>query len=267
MATSPIPAFPAQPRLEIPPAPPRRPVEWRAARRALRELVADPTRTSLVFELLGALGGPDGEPWFQRFVRHPDGRRILVSRRDLAEALGDRAALARLPAGSLGRAYLAHLDRWGLDPTGVVAAQRRAAAARGVVDDDPTRRWFFDRVTLMHDVWHVLTGYGADEMGEAALLAFTEAQMHSRGMLLLVATAALLGPTRGAFAWQRYLARAFARGRRAVALQRVAFEELLPRPLGDVRRALRIAPPEIAHPGGVWEGPVFTLRRRGEVAA
>jgi len=243
--------------LEIPPAPPRRPVEWRAAWRALRQLIADPTRTELVFEFIGALGGPDGEPWFQRCLRDPAGRRLLMTGSDLGTMLCDRDLLARMPEGSLGRAYLAHLDRFGLDPNGVIEAQRRAAAERGLTADDPARRWFFDRVQLMHDLWHALTGYGADEMGEGALLAFSWPQMVSRGVGLLVLTAAVIGPKDRRLAWQRYLARAFVRGRRARRLHFVAWEDLLPRPLSEVRSALRIEAPEVAHPGGVRVGGIF----------
>ena len=34
----------------------------------------------------------------------------------------------------------------------------------------------------MHDLWHVVTGYGRDELGEACLLAFTYAQNKNRGV-------------------------------------------------------------------------------------
>jgi ubiquinone biosynthesis protein COQ4 len=232
-------------------------LEWGNAWRALRKLIADPTRTELVFEFMNALGGPDGEPWFQRCLRDAEGRRLLMCGRDLAATLGDRAALARMPDGSLGRAYLAHLERYGLDPNGVTEAQRRAAAERGGITDDPARRWFFDRVQVMHDLWHALTGYGADEMGEGALLAFSWPQMTSRGIGLLVLTAAVMGPKGGGLAWQRYLVRAFLRGWRARRLHVVAWEDLLVRPLTEVRSALGIEAPEVAHRGGVRAGGLF----------
>jgi hypothetical protein len=31
-------------------------------------------------------------------------------------------------------------------------------------------RWLFERLDTLHDLWHVLTGYGLDEAGEAANL-------------------------------------------------------------------------------------------------
>lgn len=252
--------------LEIPPAQPRQPFRPRATWAALRALLANPARTEGVFELMAALGGPDGEPWFQGFVQHPDGQRLLAAAPELGAILGDRAALAAMPEGSLGRAYLAHLDRFGLDPRGVIEAQRRNADKNGGVRDDPARRWYFDRVALLHDLWHTLTGYGADEMGEGAVLAFSLAQQPSRGFVVLVLAAALMGPKRGGLAWQRYLARAWWRGRRARQLDVVAWEDLLPRPLHEVRAALAIEAPERAHPRGIRQGSLFTRSAPGAAA-
>jgi ubiquinone biosynthesis protein COQ4 len=255
MAIAPIPILPAG----IPPAPPRKRADLRRTRRTLAGLIAEPARTEKVFELFDALGGDDGESVFRRFLAQPEGERLLTARPSLRAALADRPALAALPDGSLGRAFLAHLDCYGLDPTGVLDAHERARQP-GDVRNDPVRSWFFERVNLMHDLWHVLTGYGADEAGEAALLAFTQAQMPQRALLVIVAAAAWIGPWGEAFAWQRYLVRAWRRGRRASSLLAVDWEALLARPLGEVRAALRIEAPEVAHPGGVI---VATLDRSG----
>jgi len=243
----------------VPPAPPRKPLDLPRAWRTLAALVADPTRTEKVFELFDAVGGDDGERSFRRFLASPEGWRLFAARPSLRSALGDRAALAAMPAGSLGRAYLAHLDRFGLDPVGVLEAQARAREAADVVPE-PCRAWFFERLNLMHDLWHALTGYGADEAGEAALLSFTQAQMPQRALASIVAAAAWLGPWGDAFAWQRYLIRAWQRGRHASGLIEADWEALLPRPLVEVRAALRIDPPERAHPGGVIEARLFPAR-------
>ncbi|HVP31167.1 MAG TPA: Coq4 family protein [Myxococcota bacterium] len=250
-------AFPLDaPGFDVPPPLPRKRLDARRALRTLSELIAQPTRTEKVFELFDAVGGDDGESSFQRFLSDPEGRRLFGARSSLRARLGDRAGLAKLRAGSLGRAYLAHLDRYGLDPTGVLDAQERARKP-GDPDTDPGRAWFFERVNLMHDLWHALTGYGADEAGEAALLAFTQAQLPTRGIGLLIAAAAWLGPWGDAFAWQRYLVRAWRRGRRARLLVAADWEALLARPISEVRAALGIEAPEVAHPGGVIEAHLF----------
>lgn len=250
----------------VAPPPPASPVHWRAATRALHALIAEPTRTEQVFELFNALGGSDGERAFQRFLAHPDGARLLASRRELVDALADAAALAALPKGSLGRAYLDHIERNQLDPAGVVKAARQVVAARGI-PVDPHRQWFFERLDVMHDLWHVLTGYGTDEVGEAALLAFTQGQMPQRGLRFIIAAVVWMGPNGNAFAWQRYLWRAWRRGRRAAALCAVVWEDLLPRPLAVVQCALAIEPAAVAHPGGILRGSLAGEARSGLATA
>ncbi len=237
---------------EIGPPLPRRRLEWRRAWRSLRELVADPKQTEKVFELLGAVGGDDGESSFQRFLSHPDGRRLLASRPGLLEALADRSALSRMPDESFGRAYLDFVRARGFEPAGLLEARANAETRRSELD--PIREWFFDRTNLMHDLWHVVTGYGTDEAGESALLAFTLAQIPTRGMAVLVVAAAVVGPKDLRLSWPRYLHRAWVRGRRAVLLTTAPWEDLLPRPLDEVRLRLRIEPARVAHPGGILTG-------------
>ncbi len=229
---------------------PARPLEWRRARRALTNLIAEPERTEQVFEITRALSGRADVKSFRRLLDHPDGGALLAERPSLLAALSDRAALAALPDGSLGRAYLAFMEAAELSADGLVDASMEGGieAREGY---GPEISWFFDRIRDMHDLWHVLTGYGRDEAGEAANLAFTYGQIGNPGIGIIVAAAALLGPRGEWLHWQRYLLRAWRRGRRAAWLPAVRYEELLPLPLAEVRRRLRIAAPEVAHPGGV----------------
>src|SRR5262245_36293696 len=135
-----------------------------------------------------------------------------------------------------------------------IEAKGLVDAAEAVADHrelDPERDWFFQRLRDMHDLWHVLTGYGRDLAGESANLAFTYAQTRNRGVGAIVLAAAALGPKTLDLHWPRYLWRAWRRGRRTLPLPMAAYEELLPLPLEEVRRRLRIDPPELAHPGGL----------------
>jgi ubiquinone biosynthesis protein COQ4 len=234
--------------LEIAPAPAARPVQWRQGWRALSALVANPDRTDHVFELIQSLGGDHGERVFQHFLRSPDGPRLLEERPSLLERLSDRAALETLPEGSFGRAYASFMNVGGIDAQGLVDAAAEVPRER---DLDPHRRWFFDRLRDQHDLWHVLTGYGRDLAGEAAVLAFTYAQNGNRGIGAIVLTAAWRGPKSLDCGWQRYLLRCWRRGRRAAPLASQRWEDLLPRPLAEVRRMLRIETPERAHPRGI----------------
>ena len=185
---------------------------------------------------------------------HPDGQRLLAEKPSLLAALSDRAALRALPPGTFGRVYADFMDEAKLDATGLVEAEETATQTYGRPDDepvDPEREYFGDRVRDMHDLWHVLTGYGRDEAGEAANLAFTYAQVPNLGIGFIVIAGAILGPHDLSLYWQRYLFRAYRRGRRAAQLTAMPYEELLPLPLAEVRRRLAIEPPSVAHPEGI----------------
>ena len=107
-----------------------------------------------------------------------------------------------------------------------------------------------DRLTVLHDLWHVLSGYDAVSPGESAIICFSIPQgLTYRPMPIFVVMLLLarqLSPRR---AWEAYR-----RGRRAAFLVAQPYEELLPRPLDEVRRALRLPPPALDHAGAVPDG-------------
>jgi ubiquinone biosynthesis protein COQ4 len=215
----------------------------------LRALLADGERTELAFEISLALDGSVAPGALEQILSEPTGRRLYEERPSLLAHLGDRAALARLPDGSFGRAYLDHIDRYALDPRKLIELGR--ATGGTAHDDDPGLRWAIERGQLRHDLFHVLTGYGADSAGEAALLPFSLAQAGGRANALLSVGASLRMLREHGPAWLPYVWKSWRRGRRAVCLAAVPFEQLLALPLDEVRELLRIDPPKRAHPGGV----------------
>lgn len=77
----------------------------------------------------------------------------------------DLAALACLPAGTLGRTFADHCRARGIDPNLVH------------VPPDDAVGWFLNHLYATHDVWHVVTGWGNDLPGEVGLGAFYSAQL------------------------------------------------------------------------------------------
>ena len=239
------------------PTPVARPrMHWGRAWKSLRALLASPDETDHAIDFVYAIGQADFERVFQRFAATPGGPELLAERPDLAERLADRAALERLPEGSLGRAYLAYLDENHFDARGLLAVQDRVRVRwegeRAAEPLDPLRAWFRDWSLLAHDLSHVVTGYGTDDVGEATLLVFTLAQNGGRAQWLLTLGACLdcwrtLG--RG---WPSYLARVWRRGRRAAWMPAVPWDDLLAVRLEAVRRVAGLAPPERAHREGIW---------------
>ena len=229
--------------------------DWPRALRALRRLIADSERTEEVFELIDAMAGPSGLRRFEAFRDDPAGRTLLERKPCLLTTLSNREALRRLPEGSFGRAYADFMDGADLSADGLLEASelgndQTAAASVG----DPDLEWWGCRLRDSHDLWHVLSGYGRDEAGEVALLAFTHAQTGNRAIAMIVLVGAAVGLAQGGLGWPGYLLRARRRGKAARRLQFAPYEDWLARPLADVRADLGIEPPEVAHPTGIAVG-------------
>jgi len=217
---------------------PRKRIQPLRALRAIRALINDPDDTARVFDVIDALSGNSGERTFQRFRRSASGGRILAERRNLLATLDDRQHLLSLPVGSLGRTYAEFTQREQI--TGQGLADASAATRR--TDLDAERRLFGDRLRDMHDLWHVVTGYGRDLVGEAALLSFSFAQTHNRGVGFIVAVAWLKAGGDGG-ATRHVIRDGYRRGRRAAWLPAADWEQLLNQPLATAREHLGLSSP------------------------
>ena len=236
------------------PRPAPAPFQPLRAFRLLREVIRNPDDTDKVFELFQAVGGDDGPRHFESFLAEPDARRLLAARPQLVEVLANEAHLASLPENSLGSWYLRFMKGRGFDPAGLLEARDRANSTQARVVGDAEHQWFYDRLNVMHDLWHVLTGYGTDELGESALLAFSQAQIPNRSFPLLLLGAVVKGPKSRDLAWPRYLWRAHRRGKRASLLTAAPWEELLPLPVPEVRARLCIGTAAEWHAEGIRAG-------------
>jgi ubiquinone biosynthesis protein COQ4 len=226
----------------------------------MRALMADPDDTGKAMDVANAVGPADFERTFQRFCADRRGQQLLREKPSLAAALSDRAALARLPEGSLGHAYADYLAQNGYEATALVelqnAVRRRWEQEEGSPPLDPWRAWFSERLILLHDIQHVLTDYGTDGVGEATLLAFNLAQVGGRANGLLTLGAAFEAWRFMGRPWFPYLFRAWRRGRAASSLVALPYEELLPLRLDTLRRLTGLADSLEAHPGGILRGDV-----------
>jgi ubiquinone biosynthesis protein COQ4 len=244
--------------IEIPVPPPAQPTRWRRALSEFRALIADPADTDRAIHFVYALGMREFERNFQRFAASKGGHALLAARPSLLAALSDRDSLARLPEGSFGRAYLVYLESNGFAPDGLLKVQNRVQAhwerEEGIPPLDPLRSWFRDRTLLAHDLFHVLTDYGTDEIGEATLLAFSLAQFGGRGQALLTFGAALEVWRTLGWPWLVYDFWAWRRGMRSAGLVALPWEELLPLHLDTVRRLASVGEARDIHPGGVLRG-------------
>jgi ubiquinone biosynthesis protein COQ4 len=222
------------------------------ALRAARRLAANVDDLPQVFTIIEALSAGTLERLARRIRRSPASRDLLSTRPDIVPRLADRAALGRLPAGSLGRAYLAFVEREMISAEGIVQASMTGKA----IDDLPAPLdWVNARMRDTHDLWHAATGYSGDVLGETALLAFLLAQTWNPGVAVIIAIGMTktLGVQSGAEV-RRTIADGFRRGRRAAWLPGVPWETLLDRPVTEVRARLSLGLP-----------PVYTEVRSSEL--
>jgi ubiquinone biosynthesis protein COQ4 len=219
----------------------------RRALRAARILAADPDDLPQVFTIIESLSIDTLQRVARRMAGSEAGRRLTALRPDIVDRLADREALARLPQGTLGRAYLAFVERENISAEGI-----RAAGAKGMANDaplPPPLDWVHARMRDTHDLWHAATGYAGDVLGEIALLAFTFAQTWNPAIALIIVIGLIKSapvPNGGAQA-RRTILDGFRRGLKAEWLPTQEWETLLALPLEEVRRRLALeAPPGYA---------------------
>jgi ubiquinone biosynthesis protein COQ4 len=225
----------------------------RRALAALAKLLQDPDDLPQVFTVIEALSGPAIAYNTRRLRGTERGARLLRERPDITTLLRDRAALACLPEGSLGRAYLAFMEAEGISVEGIVAASKegRDEARDG---DTPEQAYFRQRMRDTHDLWHAVTGYRGDVVGELALLGFLLAQVKNPAIGLIVLGG--LFKTRDLAEARRLILDGFRRGARAAWLPDTDWEALLALPVDEVRARL-----------GVDAPPVYTPMRTADLRA
>jgi ubiquinone biosynthesis protein COQ4 len=209
------------------------------ALRAARALAADPDDLPKVFTIIEALSGDTTVRMQRRFSRSEGGRRLLADRPDLVPLLEDREGLRRLPPGSLGRAYLDFVESENISAAGIKDADARGRAHAD--ERPPVIAYLHQRLRDTHDLWHAVTGYRGDVLGETALLGFILAQTHNPGVALIVAIG--LYKTLGSPSARALIVDGFRRGRRAAWLPEQPWETMLALPVEEVRRRLRVGPP------------------------
>ena len=210
------------------------------AMREMRALRADPDDTAAAIRVIAALSGNSVRRNFRRFKRSPRGARILREKRDLYDVLTDRERLRAMPPASLGRTIIDWFDRESISTEGLAQASKaaRGGPERGVSEDEQV---FGSRLLHLHDVFHVLAGYDRDLRGESAVLAFTIAQNYNRGVAYLVLDA--LREEGWNSPGGKLIREGYRRGKRAKRLMEQDWEELLTRPIDEVREELGVGSP------------------------
>jgi len=164
----------------IDPSRPRARIKPFKAWKHMQNLIADKEDTSQVFQIVEALNGNAVVRDFERFMASEKGPQLLAERLFLPDMLDDHGPIEQLPEGTVGRAYLTFMQREGLSAAGLVAESEIQRDDDKEYDDDLL--WYLNRLRDTHDLYHVLTGYNRDALGEASLLGYTHGQHRGRGI-------------------------------------------------------------------------------------
>jgi len=214
------------------------------ALRALGRLLKDKEDTSQVFEIMRALSGRSVPNGYARLISTPAGGSIAFQHQELAAILSDRAFLERLPEGSVGRAYLQFTTNENISAEGLIEESRKGIDDE--IDSDHPYAWYGRRLRDVHDLWHVLSGYGRDGLGEACLVAFSYSQTKSLGFGLIgIAGALKMRREMPGVPALRAVREGFRNGRKAAWLPGEDYVRLLAEPLNAARARLNIARPAI----------------------
>lgn len=217
-----------------------RPIQPMRAWRALRRLIADKEDTTQVFEIMNALAGSSVRRGYQQMLEQADGGRQAFLMAELADRLQDTTWLRSLPQDSVGAAYLAFIEERNLSAYGLADESRKVADTE--IEAAHPHAWYARRLRDVHDIWHVLTGYRTDALGEACVVAFSLPQTRSPGFGLIAAGVAVeFARARTGHPCARAILQAWRRGRRAAWLPGLDYEALLAEPLERARARLGLS--------------------------
>lgn len=148
-------------------------------------------------------------------------------------------ALGKLPEGTLGYAYYHQIVDNGLNVISPQDYKAFLASLESVKNMPEQLKYATFRSYQIHDLMHILGGYGLSHYGELAVQAFTLAQFKRPYPMLLVSVAtthaAFLRPDR-IEEYMDAIVDGWIKGKRAKSLVGVQWEELFDRPLIELQR-------------------------------
>lgn len=198
------------------------------------------TKSALLMQIY--LHGGEHELVYQKFRQHPVGQQVIARGLPLSDVLYDKARLRAMVEGSLGRAYIDFLDAEKIDTQSLDELYLELDPSWERLDDE--RKLVLGRARGMHDLWHVVLGYGRDVCGEFQIMVFMSEQIANRSFRLVI-------PLLKMIYWFKYpeliklMRAASVRGRKAEWLPAQDWETLLEQPLDEVRKILKVGRPPV----------------------
>lgn len=204
-------------------------------------LVKNPDRLDSVFEMRDAMTSEEKVRPIMEALKKSGPRAVAAFRDKPRLGKLDVAALAAMPADTLGGAHGRFLQKNGLDPNAIPT-----------LSGDADWEYMSAHLYETHDLWHTLTGFGVDVAGEGGLQAFYAAQVPGPLAPALIAAIMLnqaVSAQDGGAAEQHEatrrldaIAEGWLMGKRAASLFGFPFRERMGDSLDAIRRELDILP-------------------------
>ncbi len=203
-----------------------------------------------VFRLLRPFHGPEFDAIYDRVMADPVGRWILHEGRSLHPTLLGFDRLRALPQGSLGREYLRFMEDNDIDIVSFAEASWRNMAREDYANG---AAWTLaNRLRDIHEIVHVVSGYGTDVLGEMCELAFNiDEDPRPRATRFAIRANLSMFRRLGHGHADATIREAFQRGARTGLFVACDWEAMMDWPLLDVRKHLNVAPPPAYRPAPV----------------
>lgn len=214
------------------------------ALKAVQRLIRDKDDTESVFDLMQALSGTSIPRGYLRLLGTPEGGAAAYAMEEFADRVADQAWLDSFAPGTVGATYRDFIAARGISAEGLADESRKVMD--GDVDAAHPMAWYGRRLRDIHDVWHVLTGYETDALGESCVVAFSYPQTRSLGFAVIaIAAANEYRKVRNGQPYMEAIREGWANGRKARWLPAVDYPALFAETLDGARARLRIATPVI----------------------
>ncbi|MEM8696510.1 MAG: Coq4 family protein [Pseudomonadota bacterium] len=210
-----------------------------------RELVKDKEDTEQVFRIFEALPRKSFRDEALAFGMSEKGHAIHACEPYLPDILDDHRRLRAMPEDSVAHAYCDFMEKEGLTAAGLVAeGEKMRERSYGDMIE-----WYGGRSRDVHDLLHVLTGYGRDPVGEQCVLAFTYGQEPSRAYIFIAYAGGynVKKGTRTKAPIFRAINEAKRLGKACPHVCEECITDLLAEPLDAARERLNIARPKLYH--------------------
>ena len=210
-----------------------------------RKLIKDKEDTEQVFHIFESLPRKGFMDDARAFVESDFGKKLMEREPYLPDLLDDHGWIDELPEGTVGHAYVTFMRREGLSAAGLVAEAEKMG--RATYDDQV--QWYGNRLRDTHDLFHILTGYGRDALGEQCVLGFTYGQTGNYGNFFIAYAGGLelKRSVKGNAPVMAAIRQGQRNGKAAKAIIEQDIRSLLAEPLEAARARLGIGEPTLYH--------------------